>query len=234
MMATAALLLAIVLVPDPAPTSSRAAPGVREFRIEDAWGRDTVEFRTEAPIEEIVGTSNRVTGVLRADPSDLKGNATSARVRVPVTTFHTGVGARDEAVAKSLGAPKNSDAVFTLDSVTSASAAELQPNASVELEAHGTLELNGVRRPVGVHARLTYVPKGGPGSKMRPGNFVKLVARFDIRLDDFGIARSGSVLPLQVGDVAHVTVSVLADDASEEERKKYRQSAAEYLKQPVN
>jgi hypothetical protein len=42
------------------------------------------------------------------------------------------------------------------------------------------------------------------------------------------------VLPLQVGDVAHVTVSVLADDASAEERAKYRQSAADYLKQPVN
>jgi polyisoprenoid-binding protein YceI len=240
MTTAAALFLAIALAADPAPTpaptisAAPAATGVREFRIEDAWGRDTVEFRTEAPIEEIVGTSNRVTGVLRADPSDLNGPATSARVRVPVTTFHTGVGARDEAVAKSLGAPTNTDAVFTLDSVTSASPSGLQPNAPVEIEARGALELNGVRRPVAVHARLTYVPRGGPGSRMRPGNFVKLVARFDVRLDEFGVARSGSVLPLQVGDVAHVTVSVLADDASPEERAKYRQSAADYLKEPVN
>jgi polyisoprenoid-binding protein YceI len=229
MKALACLLLAAGLAPEPRPN-----PGVREFRILDAWGRDTVEFRTTALVEDIVGTTNRVTGVLKADPANLKGPATSARISLPVTSFHTGVGARDEAVAKSLGAPRTPDAVFTLDSLRSLSAVGLEANHPVDLEADGTLEMNGARRPVAVQARLTYVPQGGPLSQLRPGNLVKLVARFDVHLDDFGIQRKGAVLPLQVGEVAHVTVSVLADDASPEERERYRQSARDYLKAPVN
>lgn len=225
----ALLLLSARLAPEPA-----SGPAVREFRIEDAWGRDTVEFRTVAPLEEIVGTSNRVTGVLRADPANLSGAGTFARVTLPVASFQTGVPMRDGAVAKALGAPGHPDAVFTLESVRSVSPAVLAAGAPVELRAEGTLEINGVRRKIPVEARLSYVPKGGPAAQLRPGNFVKLVARFDLRLDDFGVARKGSVLPLQVGDVAHVTVSALASDASAEETEKYRQSAREYLKAIVN
>src|SRR5262245_2494286 len=85
-----------------------AAPGaVQEFKIDDAWGRDTVQFRTSAPVEEIVGTTNEVTGVLKADPKNLTGPATSARIEVVLNTFKTGIEMRDGAVAKALGAEKN-------------------------------------------------------------------------------------------------------------------------------
>jgi hypothetical protein len=197
MTAAAALLLAAILAPDPAPD-----PAIREFRILDAWGRDTVEFRTEAPIEEIVGTSNRVTGVLRADPSNLRGPATSASVRLPVTSFHTGVSARDEAVAKSLGAPKNPDAVFTLDSVTPALGTGLKPNSRSSTPPRSS-NRRRQRRQLAIRARLTqYVPGGRPGFKMRPG-IRKPVARFDVHLDDFGVARTGSAAPGRGGRARH-------------------------------
>jgi hypothetical protein len=64
---------------------------------------------------------------------------------------------------------------------------------------------------------------------MRPGNFVKLVAQFDLKLADFGVERSGPTLPLQVGESAHVTVTALASDASPEEAEEYRQRAVKYL-----
>jgi polyisoprenoid-binding protein YceI len=230
-LATAGLVPTAGLAPDPA---ADPPPGIREFRIADAWGRDTVEFRTVAPVEEIVGTTNRVTGFLRADPRNLRGPGTAARVELPVSSLRTGVSMRDGAVAKALGAPGHPVAVFTLDSVGSVSAAGLEPNRAVDLQGEGTLEMNGLRRQIPVEARLTYVSQGGPLSQLRPGNFVKLVARFDVRLDDFGVARRGAVLPLQVGEIAHVTVSALADDASPEEREKYRQSARDYLREPVN
>lgn len=85
---------------------------------------------------------------------------------------------------------------------------------------------------VDIKARVTYVPKGGPFNQMRPGNFVKLVADFDVKLADYGIERKGAVLPLQVGETAHVTATLLASDATPEENQPYRDSAAKYLGKP--
>lgn len=224
---TAAVLtgfIAAAVAARPEPTT-----GVREFKVEDAWGRDTVQFRTSAPLEEIVGTTNLITGVLRGDPSKLKATSTTARLELSVTSFKTGIGLRDTHVGNALGGEKTPQAVFVLDRVTAASADRLEPNAPVDLTAEGTLELNGIKRSVPVRARITYVPKGGPFSQLRPGNIVKLVASFDVTLADFGVKRDGPVLALQVAPTAQVTVMVLGSDASPEEAAKYREGAVEAL-----
>jgi len=222
---TALLLLAAAL-PAQAPPASA---GVREFTVDDAWGRDTVQFRTTAPVEDIVGTTNEVTGFLRADPKNLTGPATAARLEVVLNTIKTGIEMRDGHVAKALGADTAPIAVFTLEKVTSAAPNPLEPNVPAEIRAEGTLDLKGVKKKVDVTARLTYVPGGGPFNAMRPGNFVKLVADFDVRLADFGVERKGQVLPLQVGETAHVTVTALASDATPEQARDYREKAIKYL-----
>lgn len=204
-------------------------PGVVEFKVDDAWGRDTVQFRTTAPLEDIVGTTNQVTGVLKADPKNLKGPDTAARVEVDLNSIRTGIEMRDGHVANALGAVKNPVAVFTLEKIKSASANTLEPNVPVDAVAEGTFELKGAKRKVDVKIRLSYVPKGGPFNRMRPGNFVKLEAEFDVKLEDFGVNRTGQTLPLQVGETAHVTVSALASDASPEEAEGYRQNAIKYM-----
>jgi polyisoprenoid-binding protein YceI len=205
-----------------------AAP-VREFTVDDAWGRDTVQFRTTAPLEDIVGTTNEVTGVLKADPKNLTGPGASARIEVVLKTIKTGIEMRDGHVANALGAERNPVAVFTLERIKSASASSLEPNVPVDVTAEGYLELKGVRKKIDVTARLTYVPRGSPFNQMRPGSFVKLIADFDVRLADFGVERKGQVLPLQVGETAHVTVTALASDASPEEAKAYRETAVKYM-----
>jgi len=48
-------------------------------------------------------------------------------------------------------------------------------------------------------------------------------------LADFGVERTGAVLPLQVGETAHVIVTALASDASPEEAKQYNQTAIKYM-----
>jgi polyisoprenoid-binding protein YceI len=206
----------------------------RQFQIDDAWGRDIVEFRTSAPLEEIAGTNNHVTGVLRADPDHLRNGAASARIEILLSSFKTGIEMRDGHVAKALGAEKHPKAVFVLGDIATASKETLEPNVAVDITGSGMLELNGIRRTIPYSARLTYVPAGGPFSQMRPGNFVKLVAHFDVSLDDFAVERKGPVLELQVGPSAHVTVTALASDASPEEAARYRRSAANYLGKVLN
>lgn len=200
-----------------------------EFKIDDAWGRDSVQFATTATLEDILGTTNQVGGFVKADPKNLKGPGTSARVEVDVASFKTGIEMRDGGVRKALGAEAHPKAVFTLDRVVSATPAAAEPGAPVELTAAGTFEINGVKKPVEVRAKVAYIPKGGPFSKMRPGNFVRVTSAFDITLSDYQIERRGPVLPLQVGDTAHISVSLLASDAMGEEAEQYRQTAIKYM-----
>ncbi|HEV8116975.1 MAG TPA: YceI family protein [Thermoanaerobaculia bacterium] len=228
----AALLLLALAAPVRGQTPPPAAAGVREFTVDDAWGRDTVQFRTTAPLEDIVGTTNEVTGYLRADPKNLAGPGTAARLEVALNMIKTGIEMRDGHVARALGADTAPVAVFTLEKIKSATPSSLEPNVTANVTGEGTLELKGVRKKVDVGALVTFVPKGGPFNQMRPGNFVKLVATFDIRLADFGVERKGQVLPLQVGELAHVTVTVLASDATPEEAKAYRETAVKYMGKP--
>ena len=235
-MRAASIVAAIVLCSPFAASAQQPAPAssVQEFRIEDAWGRDIVEFRTSAPMEEIVGTTNKVTGVLRADPKHLAAATTTARAEADLTAVKTGIEMRDGHTAKALGAEAQPKAVFSLTRVLTASKDALEPNSPVDVTAEGTLSLNGVTQTLPVKARITLVPKGGAFSQMRPGNFVKLVATFDVSLDAFHVERKGAVLPLQVGDIAHVTVTALASDATGEEAENYRKSAEKYLGKAVN
>jgi polyisoprenoid-binding protein YceI len=203
--------------------------GIQEFRVDDAWGRDTVQFRTSAVLEDIVGTTNQVTGVLKADRKNLLGTGTAARIEVDLTSLKTGIEMRDGHVAKALGADKAPTAVFTLEKIKSVSSNVLETNTPVDLVGEGAFELKGVKKTVEVAARLSYVPRGGPFNQMRPGDFVKLRAEFDVKLADFGVDRQGPVLPLQVAETAHVTVTVLASDASPEEAEQYRQTAIKYM-----
>ncbi|MDQ2870597.1 MAG: YceI family protein [Acidobacteriota bacterium] len=200
-----------------------------EFRIDDAWGRDSVQFATTASLEDILGTTNQVSGFVKADPKNLKGPGTSARVEVDASSFKTGIEMRDGGVRKALGAEAHPKAVFTLDRVVSATPAAAEPGAPVELTAAGTFEINGVKKPVEVRAKVAYIPKGGPFSKMRPGNFVRVTSAFDITLADYQIERRGPVLPLQVGETARISVSLLASDATAEEAEQYRQTAIKYM-----
>ena len=232
--AVLALALASLAASLPDPLAGVPAPAgdVREFTVDDAWGRDTVEFRTTAPLEDIVGTTNQITGKLKADPKNIAGPATSARIEVDLTGIRTGIEMRDGHVAKALGADKAPTAILTLDRIKSASPGSLEPGVPSDLVGEGTFQLKGVSHKVDVKARVTYVPKGGPFNQMRPGNFVKLVADFDVKLADYGIERKGAVLPLQVGETAHVTATLLASDATPEENQPYRDSAAKYLGKP--
>ena len=224
-MSRSLIVLALVV----SGTLQARAQTIREFTIDDAWGRDLVQFKTSAPLEDIVGTTNELTGSVRVNPAAVRGPGTQATFVVDLTTIKTGIDMRDRAVYKSLGAPERKTAVFKLVRVKSASADALSPDAPVQIVAEGSFELHGIVKTFDVPATVTYVPQGGPFSKMRPGNFVRITSAFDIKLSDFQIDRSGPALILQVADTAHITVSALASDASAAEAEAYRQSAIKYM-----
>ncbi len=67
-----------------------------EFRVNDPMSRNTVQFRTSAPLEDIIGVTSQVTGVVSVDPEALKSSPVSDAFVVDLTSLETGIGLRDQ------------------------------------------------------------------------------------------------------------------------------------------
>jgi len=65
------------------------------FYIEDPMNRNTITFKSEAPLEDIIGTSNQITGFINFNPENPQKNG-FADLNVPVSSLNTGIPMRDE------------------------------------------------------------------------------------------------------------------------------------------
>ena len=187
-----------------------------EFKAADPIGRNTVQFKTAAPLEDIVGITNKINGQIKVNPNDLRDAATSARFEVDLADLKTGIALRDTHMREQyLQTDKYPTAIFTLERIRKASASTLKPNSIVALTVEGTFELHGVRRKVEVPATVSYVPESESSMPKLPGNLLRVTSEFDIRLADYNIERPQMVI-LKVGDTARVSLDVFATDAGAE------------------
>ena len=170
-----------------------------EFRIDDAWGRDTVQFRTTAPIEDVVGSTNQIKGKVVVDPKDVRAKGTQGRIEIDQRTFKTGLGLRDKHLAGKLKAEENPTAVFTLTGIKSGPRS-LDPDKPADFVLAGTLQIAGVTKNVEIPAQLAYLPQKEATAKFRPGNHLRIKSDFDVTLSDHGIDRKGPILKMQIGE----------------------------------
>jgi len=119
-------------------------------------------------------------------------------------------------------------AVFTLTGVKSGPRA-LEPDKPADFVLSGTLLIAGISKNVEVPAQLAYLPKKEVTAKFRAGNHLRIKSDFDLTLSDYGIDRKGPILRMQVGETAHVSLSILATDATDEELAEYRAGAKKWL-----
>lgn len=189
---------------------------VLQFRAADPVGRNSVQFKTTAPLEDILGSTNQVKGDIKIDPKNLKSAVPWARFEVELAGLTTGIPLRDTHMrTQYLHTDKYPKAVFTLERIRQATAAELKPNKLVVVTAEGTFELHGVKRNITLPVRVTYVPESQSTMSKLPGNLLRITSDFDVKLADFNIERPQMVI-LKVGEVAHVSLDVFATDASPE------------------
>ncbi len=109
-----------------------------EFKAVDPIGRNTVQFKTAAPLEDIVGTTNKINGEIKVDPRNLKSSDVLARFEVDLASLTTGIGLRDTHMREQyLHTDRYPTAIFTLERIRKASASELKPNTPVGLTVEG-------------------------------------------------------------------------------------------------
>lgn len=192
--ASFSLVLSLLLV------SASVFAQARTFTVGGSGNR--IRFTSDAPLETMVGTSSRLSGSFVFDPANLA--SASGTVEVPIASLRTGIDLRDEHLRSSswLDAARFPNARFELISVSGASS--LTPGAEQRLTLRGRFTLHGQTREVSARARVTLVA-GAAGAR----DTVRVRARFDVRLSDYGVSIP-DVVQLKVADQIAVDVSVNA------------------------
>lgn len=191
-----------------------AAHSGQVFSVEDPMGRNTVTFKSTAPLEDIVGTSNQVTGKLVFDPMNPKAGG-HGELTVPVKSLNTGIPLRDEHLAGAdwLNAEKNPNITFAITEVRNIKEVKSTRDATTfEVTAVGDFSLNGKTRKISVPARITYLKESEATKQRLPGDLLAARTTFEVALADFGITGPDgmNLIGSKVGETVEVDLSLVA------------------------
>ncbi|MBT9556602.1 MAG: YceI family protein [Myxococcales bacterium] len=180
--------------------------GKRTFQIQ-SHGMSRVSFTSDAPLEQIVGTTTSVSGDLTLDAAAVE-KSTATGVRVAVGTLKTGIDKRDEHLQGEgwFHTEKYPDAEFALESV-GAVAGGLWPGRTVETPITGSLTIKGQAKAVKAVATVSWVPHSPDLAKFGiKGDILRVKTRFDVTLADFGM--SAEVIGQKVAEVVSVDLNL--------------------------
>lgn len=192
--------------------------GGQVFSVEDPMGRNTVTFKSTAPLEDIVGTSNQITGKLVFDPNNPNAGGHGELV-VPVSSLNTGIPLRDEHLAGAdwLNAEKNPNIKFRITEVKNVKEVKSTKDAmTFEVTAVGDFSLNGKTKQISVPARITYLKESEATKQRLPGDLLAARTTFEVALADFGITgpKGMNLIGSKVGEKVEIDLSLVASAAS--------------------
>lgn len=187
------------------------------FAVDDPMGRNAVTFKSTAPLEDIVGTSNKIVGQFVFDPSNPQ-NGGHGELSVPVKSLSTGIPLRDEHLAGAdwLNADKNPKIQFKIAEVKNVRAVKSTPGAQTfDVVAVGDFSLNGVTKKISVPARITYLKESEITKQKAPGDLLAARTTFEVALADFGISgpKGMNLIGSKVGEKVEIELSVVASAA---------------------
>lgn len=183
------------------------------FYVNDARKRDTVTFRSEAPLEDIVGMSSAISGKINFDPTHPEQGATGT-LTVSASSFATGIPSRDGHLAGEhwLNAAKYPDITLVVKSVSNLETVKKTDSAiTFEGEATGDLTMNGKTNPVSFVARATYLKESDATKQKMPGNLLAVRAELNVSLASFDIKGPPGMglIGSKVGEEITVAISVV-------------------------
>lgn len=131
-----------------------------------ATERGTIEFTSRVPLHTFTGTSNRLTGEINFETNEVD-------FFVDLETLDTGIGRRDRDMRETLETDTYPFAEFTGQLLTSFNPSSSSAQAA---RVRGTFKLHGVSRTITV-----------AGTLQKTGNQIRLIADWEVRLEDYNI-----------------------------------------------
>lgn len=187
------------------------ARGVQTFNFADKAGRNQVIFFSRAPIEDITGTSNGITGTVSFDPAKVAPTIQGA-IAVDVKSMTTGIPKRDEHMQGEawLDAATYPAVSFTLKEVKDTK--NIGPN-KIAATARGDFSLHGVTRSITVPVMMTYLEESEKTKTRAPGDLLLLQTKFTIALADYQIRGMGSLIGSKIGETIDIDLSIVGSNA---------------------
>ena len=156
------------------------------------------KFISDAPLETMEGTTNKVSGVLTVDPSDI--SKTTGKFKVPVKSLDTGNDLRDEHLQGDgwLDAKKSPYLHFEITEVVlgKKSSNELKQGKETKVQVKGNFTAHGITKPVTANGKVKW-----------SGSEIQVKADFPVVLTDHDISVP-SIVRLKVANEIAVSVDL--------------------------
>jgi polyisoprenoid-binding protein YceI len=171
--------------------------------------RNQATFESNAPLEDIVGVSNKLEAVAMIDIDNLAKS--KGKVTVDLTHLKTGIDLRDEHLRSEtwLNTEEYPDAIFKLEKISGANS--LSDGKETDVKLHGTFTVHGVTKEIVADGELTYFKESERTKNRIAGNLLKVNTNFEIKLSDYGIEIPSMVVG-KVDEVIKVSAMFIATD----------------------
>jgi polyisoprenoid-binding protein YceI len=172
-------------------TSAYAVPVT--FAVTGGEG-NLIRFESKAPLETVVGKTDRVSGIVSFDPEDLSAGV-SARVEVDAASLKTGNKIRDGHMRNNYLETDQFPVIsFVMDSAPLSGA--LPENGTYRGDVEGDFTCHGVTRKITVPVTVT-----------RSGDEILMEGNFEVKLSDYDIKRP-KFLIMKLDEVQRITVKI--------------------------
>ena len=188
--------------------------GMKHFGVDDPGGRDVLTFDSKAPLEKIVGTTNKIMGDVQVNPQDIT-KGLKASFTLDLASLKTGIDKRDEHMRDNfLETAKYPKAMLTIDKVTKASDNMLMDGKTLTVDAEGTLSLHGVKNAVQLKdIMVTYFDESEATKGKMPGDLLIINGGFSLNLPDYNIEVPQFIF-LKLAETIKVSVDLTGSTAT--------------------
>ena len=177
----------------------------KTFHFGTSAQRTNISFVSEADLETIYGTGNKMQGTITVDET---GRLAKGELRVGLRTLSTGIELRDEHMRQPQWLNAAEHPWITLE-VTEAKA-PMEGSSSRDWTYKAKLTIKGVTREVRGTARVVAIPRSLSAENLGEGDWVRVVAKFDVDISQHGVDVEGNGVVAKVSKVWNVKIDVYA------------------------
>ena len=185
--------------------------GVQVFDFKDSQERNQATFFSEARYENITGLTNDVWGKVSFDVKNIKSTL-SGEVSISTASIKTGIDERDEHLRSTswLNSEKYPTIIFKVKEIESVDVIE---DNLLKIVLLGEFNLRGKTNLVYANVTMKYISENELSKTITPGDLISIVAKFEIKLSDFGI--TNSLIGNRVGDKIKITASLIGSNSNQ-------------------
>jgi polyisoprenoid-binding protein YceI len=182
--------------------------GTQVFDFKDSQERNQATFFSEARYENITGLTNSIWGKASLDLKDIK-TTLRGEISIQTASIKTGIEKRDEHLRSVswLNSEKYPEIVFKIKEVTQI---ELVENKYFKIVLLGEFTIHGKTNLVYANASVKYLEESETTKTIMPGDLLSIVAKFEIKLSDFGI--TNSLIGNRVSDKIQITANLIGSN----------------------